>query len=235
MKINKIILCLLLVSTLILGCALGATASTQYEKIMAYIDNGITLKLHGKDFNPIDAKGSPIKPINYNGSTYLPLRAIAEATGLPVEWDNETRTATLGYSSIQLNNMTSTSFVNIEVSGNLRPTYLTPIKKTYNNWFMGVNFEIRNTEGLTLDALVNQNKKELEKIVKSINITSIELDGLKGQLIDFESTDSQSQRVILISNNSDEYYIIEVFIEKSKYAENKSEFEGIFKTFEKQR
>ncbi|TCZ79372.1 hypothetical protein E0485_05790 [Paenibacillus albiflavus] len=235
MKINKTIICLTLICVFIIGGSLGATASSYYEKISAYLDSGINLKIHGRDFKPIDTKGNVITPINYQGSTYLPLRAVAEAVGLPVQWDDKTRTSSLGYSSIQLNNETSTSFVDIEISGGWHPSYITPIKKTYSNWFMGVTFEIRPSGGSTLNELVNKNKEEVQKFVKFIDTSSIELDGLKGILIDFESNDAHSKRAIIPSDNSDEYYVIEVFIEKSKYEENKSEIEKILNTFERQK
>jgi hypothetical protein len=234
MKIKKAIICFMVVFAFLIGGSLGAAASSNYEKIIAYLDNGIHLKLHGNDFKPIDSKGNAITPINYKDSTYLPLKAVAEAVGLPVQWDEKTRTASIGYSSIQLNNNTTTSFVDIQINGGWHPSYITPIKKIYSNWFMGVNFEIRPSGGSSLDELVSQNKEEINRFAKIIDTSSIELNGLKGQLIDFESNDSYSKRAILLSNNSDEYYVIEIFIEKSKYEENKSEIEKILNTFEKQ-
>lgn len=35
-------------------------------------------------------------PLTYKGRTYLPLRAIAEAVGIPVDYDNTTKTVFLG-------------------------------------------------------------------------------------------------------------------------------------------
>ena len=42
---------------------------------------------------PINVNGQAIavQPLNLNGSTYLPLRTISEAVGVPIEWDNATR------------------------------------------------------------------------------------------------------------------------------------------------
>ncbi|MHA6480398.1 stalk domain-containing protein [Paenibacillus sp. strain BS8-2] len=235
MKMNKLLFSFILVGVLILGGSIGAAASSNFEKIIAYLDTDIKLTIHGSDYKPLDLNGNPITPINYKDSTYLPLRAVAEAVGLPVEWDGKTRTAKLGYSSMQLNNYTTTSFVDIQINGGWRPSYLTPIKKIYSNSFMGVNFEIRESEGASLEDLVARNKEELAKYVEFVNTTTIELDGLKGQLLDYVSNDSHSQRAIMISNNSKEYYVIEVFVEKSKYEDNKSEIAKILNTFRKQR
>jgi S1-C subfamily serine protease len=42
---------------------------------------------------PINVNGikQAVTPLNYNGTTYLPLRAISEAVGVPITWNNVTR------------------------------------------------------------------------------------------------------------------------------------------------
>ena len=42
---------------------------------------------------PINVNGVnlTVEPLNYNGTTYLPIRAISEAVGVPIEWNNATR------------------------------------------------------------------------------------------------------------------------------------------------
>ena len=42
---------------------------------------------------PINVNGQKIavEPLNYNGVTYLPIRAISEAVGVPITWNNATR------------------------------------------------------------------------------------------------------------------------------------------------
>ncbi len=50
------------------------------------------------DFNPVkfkDASGIAIAPLWYNGSIYLPLRAVAELMGNDIEWDEKTKTVTI--------------------------------------------------------------------------------------------------------------------------------------------
>lgn len=73
---------------------LGAGTLTE---IQAYLNTGIKVMLHGKAFEPVDSTdGTKLVPITYRGSTYLPLRAVAEAAGLKVTWDGNTETAYLG-------------------------------------------------------------------------------------------------------------------------------------------
>ena len=43
-----------------------------------------------------DANGTVVYPISYNGTTYVPLRAVSNMMGLPVDWNGDTRTVYLG-------------------------------------------------------------------------------------------------------------------------------------------
>lgn len=45
---------------------------------------------------PKDANGNPVEVFAYNGTTYLPVRAIAEALNVAVYWDGKTRSVYLG-------------------------------------------------------------------------------------------------------------------------------------------
>ena len=64
--------------------------------ITAQINYSIKMKFNGLDFNPIESDGTSIRPITYNGRTYLPLRALSEKLGVAVDWDQNTQTVILG-------------------------------------------------------------------------------------------------------------------------------------------
>ena len=50
----------------------------------------ISVLVDGEVFQPKDAKGNDVMVFTCNGTTYAPLRALAEAYGLEVGYDGET-------------------------------------------------------------------------------------------------------------------------------------------------
>ncbi len=81
-------------ATIMISCvtAFAANTTTLYNVIA----NGIKIIIDGQKLNPTDANGNTVEPIIYNGTTYLPVRAIANALGKPVYWDGPNYTVYLG-------------------------------------------------------------------------------------------------------------------------------------------
>ena len=65
-------------------------ATTQKEIDVTYRD--IKLQIDEKEVTPRDSSGNIVEPFIYNGTTYLPVRAVAETLNRDVSWDNETST-----------------------------------------------------------------------------------------------------------------------------------------------
>ena len=78
---------------LILGFVLPAFAAYQKQATLNY--NDIKVTLDGKQFTPTDANGNAVEPFVIDGTTFLPVRAVANALGLEVGWNGETKTVTL--------------------------------------------------------------------------------------------------------------------------------------------
>ena len=74
------------------GMALAKQAS---ETINVIYDN-IKILIDGEEYQPKDANGNVVEPFIYNGTTYLPVRAIANAFDKEVGWSAETMTVSLG-------------------------------------------------------------------------------------------------------------------------------------------
>jgi hypothetical protein len=57
---------------------------------------GVNIYVDDVKLEPKDANGNPVEVFVYNGTTYLPVRAVGEAYGKVVQWDGSTQTVYLG-------------------------------------------------------------------------------------------------------------------------------------------
>ena len=74
--------------------ALGVTA-TATSKRSIQVEDGIGITLNGATFIPRSANGKQVSVFLYNGTTYVPVRAISEAMGMDVSFNSATRTVVL--------------------------------------------------------------------------------------------------------------------------------------------
>ena len=72
--------------------------STGVKWIDANYSN-IKLVINGIQTVPKDVTGKVVEPFIYDGTTYLPVRAVSEALGYNVSWDGNTRTVYVGESN----------------------------------------------------------------------------------------------------------------------------------------
>ena len=79
--------------TLLLSGTIGAVAAYQRQATLDY--TGIKITLDGRTITPTDANGNAVEPFAISGTTYLPVRAVANAMGLNVSWDQSTQTVRL--------------------------------------------------------------------------------------------------------------------------------------------
>ncbi len=70
------------------GAALAGKTIQVYTGVDVYVDD---VKLNLKDAN-----GNPVEAFVYNGTTYLPVRAVGEAVGKVVQWEPSTSSVYLG-------------------------------------------------------------------------------------------------------------------------------------------
>ena len=78
---------LLISSTAVTALAASGAIRIEVSPISVLVD--------GEVFQPKDAKGNNVMVFTYNGTTYAPLRALAEAYGLEVGYDGERHIATV--------------------------------------------------------------------------------------------------------------------------------------------
>lgn len=79
----------------VLLLALATSAMATYQKQATLDYSGIQITLNGNKIDPVDANGNPVEPFAISGTTYLPVRAIANALNLEVAWEQETSTVIL--------------------------------------------------------------------------------------------------------------------------------------------
>lgn len=98
---------------LLLAVAVPSFAAGAIKTIQARI-GGITIIVDGKKIQPTDANGNAVEPMIYNGTTYLPVRAVSSALGKEVYWDGQNWTVYLGkmdgkldYPTVMLKDMTN--------------------------------------------------------------------------------------------------------------------------------
>ncbi len=119
----------LLTAIAVMSLGISAFAASTQQTISAMI-GGIRIILDGQELHPTDVNGEPVEPMIYNGTTYLPVRAVASALGKAVSWDGETYTVYLGdmdgqldYPTVMLKDLTNISAVKPRTTSRLKDNY----------------------------------------------------------------------------------------------------------------
>lgn len=149
---------------IIVGLLLGIIASTTvlaantttWHGVLA---EGISIVIDGQKINPKDGNGDKVEPIIYNGTTYLPVRAVATALGKAVYWDGPTYTVYLGdmdgkleYPTVELRDLTS-----IADEGSIA----TEPKDNYGNTYL---YALKGGGGYTYEYLTNMKYSKLKGV-----------------------------------------------------------------------
>ena len=83
----------LILTVVMMGLSVSALAATVSRTIQ--VEEGVKISLNGATFIPRDVNGNEVSVFLYNGTTYVPLRAVSEAMGVDVSYDSATKTAIL--------------------------------------------------------------------------------------------------------------------------------------------
>ena len=87
-----------LIAGVLIGAMLtsGVVFAKQASETISVIYDNIKILIDGKEYQSTDVNGNVVEPFIYNGTTYLPVRAIANAFDKEVDWEAQTSTVTLG-------------------------------------------------------------------------------------------------------------------------------------------
>jgi hypothetical protein len=88
--------------------ALAASGTLQIEVSPA------SVLVDGEVFQPTDVNGNSVMVFTYNGTTYAPLRALAEAYGLEVGYDTANHVATVNKPTQASTTTSDTGYANFE-------------------------------------------------------------------------------------------------------------------------
>lgn len=90
------------------GCVIGAMVTSVVPAVgydgvrtIQAVFKNIKICVDGVEMTPRDTAGKEVEPFIYNGTTYLPVRAVGEAVGKEVTYDGSTNTVYLGKSGVK--------------------------------------------------------------------------------------------------------------------------------------
>lgn len=91
MKLKKSIVAVAVLGMTLTGAA-GVYAGANLEKISAYLNHSIGIKVDGVVYNT----GKKLTPITYQNTTYLPVRSIADVLDVPLQYDAKNNQVLIG-------------------------------------------------------------------------------------------------------------------------------------------
>lgn len=191
---------------LIAGVLIGAmlTSGVAFAKngteIIDALYNNIKIYVDGVKIESKDVTGKTVEPFIYNGTTYLPVRAVGEAIGKTVTWDGATQSVYLGEKPGDVQYMLNicpiydgkgyTSYISSE------GTTVNVGGKQYTNSFsLGYNYYVIDPTSYALFNLDGKYKKVIFKVgrVDETHHTdatlNVYLDGILKNQYDIKATD----------------------------------------------
>ena len=124
---------------LALCCALlfssGVLAAGSVKKTIEVTYRDIKLVVDGVPVTPKDANGSVVEPFIYNGTTYLPVRAVGEALGKTVSWDGATSTVYIGEADSAPEKPTTVQLKDLKSVSSNPPRFQSEVNDNYGNHY----------------------------------------------------------------------------------------------------
>lgn len=121
----------MLTMAMLFALVIPAVAAGSTQTLKDVMVGGIRIVIDGQELHPTDVNGNAVSPMIYNGTTYLPVRAVASALGKAVYWDGPSYTVYLGDMDGQLEYPTVMLTDLISIAATPKPT--TRLTDNYGN------------------------------------------------------------------------------------------------------
>lgn len=224
---KKKLVSLLVGGSLVCGFTLGAGAAPALEKITAHLNWGVNFEVDGKSWTPTHVDGHEIAPIIYEDTNYVPVRAVSEALGVAVEWDQKTQTIKIGEGTKQV--PITSEGINVKYSSYIFQT--TDEQYTWQNgtnYGSGVIVENINSASKDFDLQTKNKYQTLElsffgidpedpirikvsggnKVLKDITLTSnnardtakLDIGGIENITVSVQSDPGSKEKVFITGN-----------------------------------
>ncbi len=138
-----------IIASVLVGAVLtcGVAFAKQITETISVTYDNIKIMIDGKEYQPTDALGNVVEPFIYNGTTYLPVRAIANAFDKEVDWEAQTSTVTLGSKNYDW--LDQMGYVDYETTAQKSTMKAIPTGTKDNDgmkYDRGIQFELRTDE-----------------------------------------------------------------------------------------
>lgn len=161
--------------TMLLIVSLAVPAFAAYNQALTVTYNDIKLNINGQYFTPKDVNGRIVEPFIYQGTTYLPVRGVAQAVGYQVSWDQATQTVYLSNGGNNCNNYPSNPPVaSTPISTNLVDT-LKPFSYTDEYYFD--TYPSTGSKSIVMGGNSYKNALEIESLQRTNQYVSYNLAG----------------------------------------------------------
>ena len=202
-----------LLSTMVFATPIEDTITAFYNDIKVYVDGSL--------IKPKDADGNIVEPFIYDGTTYLPLRAISQALGKEVDWDSKNNIVYIGKKPNDIENTDNSQNSNSDITeitvGNSQEFYdaigpnrkillkpgqynLSQISNSSDNGELQQYTSINSRGQLTIQNLQNLTIEGLgERYVE------LQVDSVDNLVLDFVNTDGITLKNIRAGHTPSQY------------------------------
>lgn len=170
----------MLTTVLVLGTATSALALSSPETIQCFM-GGIKIFIDGQLQVPTDVTGKVVEPIIYNGTTYLPVRALTGMlTDKSVEWDSDTESVYIGLKPgkgevIQMQDMEKYSGNSVSTGKDAQFSLMGETQSPFNR-VRNVRY-ILNEQYTTLQGTLAVQSEAISKTAGGVQVYSVDRNG----------------------------------------------------------